>query len=61
VSTLYFLLEQALVNDLVTHFELLLAGGTQSPEVEENLLERLTKCQYIRAGEPKPNDPEQPF
>jgi hypothetical protein len=58
---LYFLLEQSLVDDLVTHFELLLVGGTQSPEVEENLLERLTKCQYIRTDEPKTDDPEQPF
>jgi hypothetical protein len=54
-------MDEQLIHDLAAHFELLEAGGTQTPEVQENLLARLLKCQFVRADDPQANDAEQPF
>jgi hypothetical protein len=58
---LFYLMDEQLINDLAAHFELLEAGGEQTPEIQENLLARLLKCQFVRADDPRPDDPEQPF
>jgi hypothetical protein len=60
-TKIFYLMDDQLIHDLAAHFELLEAGGTQTPEVQENLLARLLKCQFVRADDPRPDDPEQPF
>jgi hypothetical protein len=54
-------MDEQLIQDLAAHFELLEAGGTQTLEVQENLLARLLKCRFVRADDPQANDAEQPF
>jgi hypothetical protein len=60
-TKIFYLMDEELINDLAAHFELLEAGGTQTLEVQENLLARLLKCQFVRADDPRADDPEQPF
>jgi hypothetical protein len=60
-TKILYLMDEQLIHDLAAHFELLEAGGEQTPEIQENLLARLLKCQFVRADDPRPDDPEQPF
>jgi hypothetical protein len=60
-TKIFYLMDEQLIQDLAAHFELLEAGGTQTPEVQENLLARLLKCQFVRADDPQANEAEQPF